>query len=78
MTKHYPHLSSRVFNTPLLMHPGKLDAILSGIGDRLLGQHIQLPPGLATAAANLLPAEMFATTSATPIRSRAPLRKVAT
>lgn len=66
MTKHYPHLSSRVFNTPLLMHPGKLDAILAGIGDRLLGQHIQLPPGLATAAANLLPADMFATTSATP------------
>ena len=66
MTKHYPHLSSRVFNTPLMMHPGKLDAILAGIGDRLLGQHIQLPPGLATAAANLLPADMFATTSATP------------
>lgn len=66
MTKHYPHLSSRVFNTPLLMHPGKLDAILAGIGDRLLGQHIQLPPGLATAAANLLPADMFSTTSATP------------
>jgi signal peptide peptidase SppA len=55
-----------VFNTPLMMHPGKLDAILAGVGDRLLGQHIQLPPGLATAAANLLPAEMFATTSATP------------
>lgn len=64
MTKHYPHLSSRVFNTPLLMHPGKLDAILAGIGDRLLGQHIQLPPGLATAAAQLLPADMFATTRA--------------
>lgn len=67
MTKHYPHLSSRVFNTPLMMHPGKLDAILSGIGDRLLGsQGIQLPPGLATAAAQLLPADMFATTRATP------------
>lgn len=64
--KNYPHLSSRVFNTPLMMHPGKLDAILAGVGDRLLGQNIQLPPSLATAAAQLLPADMFATTRATP------------
>ncbi len=27
-----PELASRVFNTPLLMHPGKLDAVLAGIG----------------------------------------------
>lgn len=64
--KNYPHLSSRVFNTPLMMHPGKLDAILAGVGDRLLGQPVQLPSGLATAAAQLLPADMFATTRATP------------
>ena len=25
--RHYPHLAARVFNTPLLVHPQKLDAI---------------------------------------------------
>ncbi|KTT23246.1 S49 family peptidase [Pseudacidovorax intermedius] len=45
---HYPHLASRVFNTPLLIHPQKLDAIVSGLGSRLLGT--SLPP-LAAAAA---------------------------
>lgn len=35
--KQYPHLAARVFNTPLLMHPAKLDAIIGGLGDRLLG-----------------------------------------
>ncbi len=33
----YPHLAARVFNTPLLVHPQKLDAIISGLGQRLLG-----------------------------------------
>jgi len=33
----YPHLAARIFNTPLLVHPGKLDAIVAGIGPRLLG-----------------------------------------
>lgn len=33
----YPHLAARVFNTPLLIHPGKLDALISGLGGRLLG-----------------------------------------
>lgn len=33
----YPHLASRIFNTPLLMHPEKLDAIIAGLGGRLLG-----------------------------------------
>ncbi|WP_018875277.1 S49 family peptidase [Thioalkalivibrio sp. ALJ8] len=33
----YPHLASRIFNTPLLMHPDKLDAIIAGLGGRLLG-----------------------------------------
>jgi ClpP class serine protease len=31
-----PELASRVFNTPLLMHPGKLDAALAGIGERIV------------------------------------------
>jgi len=35
--KHYPHLAARVFNTPLLVHPAKLDAMLAGLGGRLLG-----------------------------------------
>ncbi len=33
----YPHLAARVFNTPLLIHPAKLDAIIAGLGPRLLG-----------------------------------------
>ena len=35
--KQYPHLAARVFNVPLLMHPAKLDAIIGGLGDRLIG-----------------------------------------
>lgn len=31
-----PELAARVFNTPLLMHPGKLDAALAGIGGRIV------------------------------------------
>lgn len=57
----YPHLAARVFNTPLLVHPQKLDAILAGLGGRLLGAD-----GLRFEAADLtaqaaLPAEMFST-----------------
>jgi capsid assembly protease len=35
--KNYPHLAARIFNTPLLIHPQKLDAIVGGLGSRLLG-----------------------------------------
>ena len=57
------HLAARIFNTPLLIHPQKLDAIIAGVGGRLLGtdsapiiinanhQHIDAD----------LPAEMFST-----------------
>lgn len=31
---HYPHLAARLFNTPLLLHPGKLSAIVAGLGHR--------------------------------------------
>lgn len=31
-----PELAARVFNTPLLMHPGKLGAALAGIGGRIV------------------------------------------
>ena len=30
----YPHLAARIFNTPLLIHPAKLDAIVHGLGPR--------------------------------------------
>jgi signal peptide peptidase SppA len=32
----YTHIASRVFNTPLLIHPQKLDAIIAGLGPRIL------------------------------------------
>lgn len=34
MTAHYPHLAARLFNTPLLIHPGKLSAIVAGLAGR--------------------------------------------
>ena len=37
-----PHLAARVFGTPLLLHKGKLDTILSAIGPRILeGQSVE-------------------------------------
>lgn len=30
-----PHIAARVFNTPLLLEPGKAEVILSAVGDRL-------------------------------------------
>jgi hypothetical protein len=43
-----PELAARVFNTPLLMHPGKLDAALAGIGERMVegGVVLQTDTGL--------------------------------
>lgn len=32
----YPRVSARIFNTPLLTHPGKAAAILAGLGGRLV------------------------------------------
>ncbi|MDY0105304.1 MAG: S49 family peptidase [Giesbergeria sp.] len=54
----YPHLAARLFNTPLLVHPGKLDAIIAGLGGRLLGTPVELAP--AADAAGIAP-EMFST-----------------
>lgn len=34
-----PHLAARVFGTPLLLHKGKLDTILSAVGPRILEGH---------------------------------------
>lgn len=35
MTPHYPHIAARLFNAPLLIHPGKLSAIVAGLAPRL-------------------------------------------
>lgn len=58
----YPHLAQRIFNTPLLMHPQKLDAIIAGVGQRLLGAHEPLVQIADPAAAvTALAPEMFST-----------------
>lgn len=57
----YPHLADRLLNTPLLLHPQKLDAIIAGLGGRLLGvDGLQINAAELTARA-ALPAEMFTT-----------------
>ena len=58
---HYPHLASRVFNTPLLIHPQKLDAIVSGLGQRLLGAPLVPAAAVAGAAAEAPAPAMFST-----------------
>lgn len=58
----YPHLAARIFNTPLLIHPQKLDAIIAGLGGRLLGAGTDAQLTIVGAEqAQLLPAEMFST-----------------
>ncbi len=55
----YPHIAARIFNTPLLIHPQKLDAIIAGLSDRLLGA---TPMALAAAdGARMLAPELFST-----------------
>ena len=56
----YPHLAARLFNTPLLVHPQKLDAIIAGLGARLLVCEIAFDPVNSVSEA-LLPADMFST-----------------
>jgi signal peptide peptidase SppA len=43
----YPHLAARLFNAPLLIHPQKLDAIVAGLGPRLLGGDLAQQPAAA-------------------------------
>lgn len=52
----YPHLAAQLFNVPLLVHPQKLDAIIAGLGQRLLGTTVTQPQSEDT-----LPAELFST-----------------
>lgn len=53
----YPHLAARIFNTPLLVHPGKLDAMIAGMGERLVGERL----ALNFDAVETPPAEAFST-----------------
>ncbi|HWH75557.1 MAG TPA: S49 family peptidase [Methylibium sp.] len=54
----YPHLAAQIFNVPLLVHPQKLDAIIAGLGERLVGTRVDRA---AQASELELPAEMFST-----------------
>ena len=56
----HPHTAQRIFNTPLLMHPQKLDAIIAGVGQRVLGTSAPLIQVGEAAKAELAP-EMFST-----------------
>lgn len=38
---HYPYIASRLFNAPLMIHPGKLHAIVAGLSERL---NVVAPP----------------------------------
>lgn len=66
----YPHLAARVFNTPLLIHPQKLDAIIAGLGSRLLGTAAPVELQAAPDGVRLLPADMFSTRKGTRAEQR--------
>jgi signal peptide peptidase SppA len=58
----YPHIASRIFNSPLLIHPMKLDAIIAGLSPRLFGSPVifqQAAPNQAEVDA--ISPEMFTT-----------------
>ena len=55
----YPHIAAQIFNTPLLVHPQKLDAIIAGLGHRLLGAPLE-DVGAKAAVQQLAP-ELFST-----------------
>lgn len=43
------HIAARLFNTPLMIHPGKLNAIIAGLADRLGVDAGSLPDAYTTA-----------------------------
>ena len=55
----YPHIAAQIFNTPLLVHPQKLDAIIAGLSDRIFGA--PLAQVAAKAAGQQLAPELFST-----------------
>lgn len=59
----YPHVAAQIFNTPLLIHPQKLDAIIAGLGHRLLGAPLAGAP--AGGAGQALAPELFSTRQGT-------------
>lgn len=40
-----PYVASRVFNTPVAVHPGKAAAILAGLGGRIVGGNVEIDGG---------------------------------
>lgn len=47
---HLTHIAARLFNTPLMIHPGKLNAIVAGLADRLGVDAGSLPDAYTTAS----------------------------
>ncbi len=56
-----PHIAGRIFNTPLLIHPQKLDAMVAGLGGRLLGVPAAQIQHVGQAAQAALAPELFST-----------------
>lgn len=56
-----PQIAGRIFNTPLLIHPQKLDAMIAGIGGRLLGVPATRIQHVGEAAQAVLAPELFST-----------------
>lgn len=56
-----PHIAARIFNTPLLIHPQKLDAMVAGLGGRLLGVPSSRIQHVGEAAQMALAPELFST-----------------
>ncbi len=50
MSMRNPALFARIFNTPLMIHPGKLDAIIGGIGQRFGIEDSNILPEMAQIA----------------------------
>lgn len=57
----YPFVAQRIFNVPLLIHPQKLDAIIAGLGPRLLGAPLTDRTGLVGADHAPLEPALFST-----------------
>lgn len=57
----YPNLAARIFNTPLLIHPQKLDAIIAGLGERLAGGPLRLVDAAGQPVVQAAAPEMFST-----------------
>ena len=58
---HLPQIAGRIFNTPLLIHPQKLDAMIAGLGGRLLGVPATRIQHVGEAAQAALAPELFST-----------------